>query len=438
LYVPENRAEAGSRVIGVGFARFKARKKTGASPTFHLPGGPGNSYISGLRPGENERRFDMAGPFADVSDVVFVDQRGFSERGGVLKADYKKPALPLDQPGSLARSTEVFAEMARAVVADYGKRKVDLRGYTVLECADDVNDLRQALGYEQITLVGQSFGSQWSFALMRRHPQIVARALLSGVEPLDNGYDMRSHVWASIQRAWWEAEQDPRLKPYLPGGGLTAATRQVLERLRKSPAEVRLAGGVAVTLGPEDFQEELLGLSIDNGPARLLAIYHERYDAWARSVLDRRRNFDFPLIGPLIDTSLGVTPRRKYLLRNDPATEFLGQWNFDAYLATADIWPTADVGDEFRTEQINQTPVVFVHGTWDTQTPLENALGIAPYFPNGRLLIVERGRHAAIKQVLDRTPELFEFLRTGSMQKVPARISLPAPTFAVPDFPAPR
>src|SRR4051812_11489936 len=41
LYVPENRAVPNSRLIGVGFARFKATKDTGAPPTFHLPGGPG-------------------------------------------------------------------------------------------------------------------------------------------------------------------------------------------------------------------------------------------------------------------------------------------------------------------------------------------------------------------------------------------------------------
>lgn len=440
LYVLENRSDPSSRVIGVGFARFKSRKATDAPPTFHLPGGPGNSYISGLKPGENQRRLDMVGPFGDMGDVVFVDQRGFSERGGVLRTDYKTPALPLDQAGSLERSTAAFAELARSVVAGYRERGVDMRGYTVLECADDVNDLRKALGYEQITLVGQSFGSQWSFAIMRRHPQIVARALLSGVEPLDCGYDMPSHILASIQRAWWEAEQDPRLTPYLPAGGLMSAARQVLERLRKSPIQVRLQDGPTVTLGPEDFQEEFLTLSNDSGPARLLSIYHEHYEAWAQSVLASRqsRNVEFPLIGPLIDTSLGVTPRRKYLLRHDPAAEFLGHWNFDAYLATADIWPSLDVGDEFRTEQISQTPVVFVHGTWDTQTPLENALQITPFFPNGRLMIVERGRHAAIKQVLDRAPELFEFLRTGDTVKLPARISLPPTSFAVPSFAPPR
>ena len=90
----------------------------------------------------------------------------------------------------------------------------------------------------------------------------------------------------------------------------------------------------------------------------------------ARSALDFRqpRDAEEAIIGPLIDTSLGVTPRREYLLRNDPAVALLGQWDFDSYLATADIWPSKDVGDEFRNEIISQIPVVFVEGDWDTST----------------------------------------------------------------------
>ena len=45
LYVPENRNDPKSRVIGVGFARFRALQASGAPPTFHLPGGPGLGVV---------------------------------------------------------------------------------------------------------------------------------------------------------------------------------------------------------------------------------------------------------------------------------------------------------------------------------------------------------------------------------------------------------
>jgi pimeloyl-ACP methyl ester carboxylesterase len=444
IYVPENRDDSKSRIIGVGFARFKAVKPSGAPPTFHLPGGPGNSFLVSLRNSGPSNLARYVDRFRQVSDVVLVDQRGYSDRGEVLK--YKLlPPQALDQPASLARYTAGYVEAARAAVSEFAKKGVDLAGYTVKECADDVNDLRKALAYERITLVGVSFGSQWSFAVMRRHPGIVERALLGGVEPLNCGYDMPSHVLAAVQRQWCEAEQDKRLQRYLPPGGLMAAARRVLERLQHEPLQVEVKEGptgkrLTVRLGPEDFSKHFLTLAAN--PSLLLSLYHERYDAAARAVIvDRRGQRELPLIGPLIDTSLGVTRPREYLLRTDPASELLGIWNFDSYLATADVWPSPDVGDDFRREVRSDIPVVFVQGDWDTSTPIENLLDVAPYFPKGRILVVEHGGHNALSEFFrqrnDVAAGLIEFVKTGTADRLPARVSLPAPKFAVPDFPPP-
>ncbi len=450
LHVPENRAEPKSRIIGVGFARFKAAERGDTPPMFMLPGGPGGSYLSDLKPGSLHKSglLKMVAEQRSFGDVVLVDQRGHSERGDVLTFKHRSASLPFDEPVTIERSTSAFAETARAAVAEFATRGIDLRGYTVKECADDVNDLRKALGYQQISLVGGSFGSQWSFAVMRRHPDIVARALLTGVEPIDHGYDMPSHVMAAVQRMWREAEEDPGLKPHLPPGGLMAAAREVLRRLENKPITVPLKGvkdpktgeAATIVLGPEEFQRDAF-LRGSAGPAFVLSLLHENYDSWAfeASVRRRSRMTEMPLIGPLIDTSLGVTPKREYLLRNDPATAFLGQWNFYSYLVTADIWPTADVGDDFRTDVVTPIPVVFVHGDWDTQTPIENTLQIAPFFPKSHVVIVEHGGHGAMNQVAQHQPNvmaaLMSFLKTGDASKLPTRVTVPVPKFNVPSFP---
>ena len=449
LYVPENRCDPKARIIGIGFARFRPAHPTGVPPTFHLIGGPGASFLEGLRPGANKQRMPGIDLYRGIGDVVFIDQRGYSERGDVLKFRYRRTGQPLDQPLSIARETADYARMAKAAVDEFTQKGFDLRGYDVKECADDVNDLRKTLGYDQIILVGQSFGSQWGFAVMRRHPETVARALLMGVEPLDFGYDMPSHVLAAVQRMWWEAEKDPQLKPYLPTGGLMAAAREILRRLERAPVGVRVKNGktgevVTITLGKEDFQRTL---NVEKGgtePAFVLSVYYEHYDDLAQSALISRHAHEVEevIIGPLIDTSLGVSPRREYLLRGDPATEFLGEWDFDSYLKTARIWPSEDVGDEFRNEIVNEIPVVFVEGDWDTSTPIENTFSVAPYFLNGRVVIVERGKHFALKQLVEDAPAvvtaLMEFVRTGNTAKLPPRITLSAPKFQAPKFPPPN
>src|SRR4030095_1587749 len=442
LYVPENRSDPKARIIGIGFARFRPPHSTGVPPTFHLDGGPGASFLEGLKPGNNKQPMPGIDLYRNIGDVVFIDQRGYSERGDVLKFKYRTTGHPLDQPLSITRESAAYAAMSRAAVDAFSQKGFDLRGYDIKECADDVNDLRKALGYDQIILVGQSFGSQWSLAVMPRHPEIVERALLMGVEPLDFGYDMPSHVLAAVQRMWWEAGRDPKLKPYLPTGGLMAAAREVLRRLEKAPVQVKVKNEktgetITITLGKEDFQRSFATERGGDQPAFVLSLYYGHYDDWARSALTFReaREAEEVIIGPLIDTSLGVTPRREYLLRTDPAMEFLGQWDSRSYLETAEIWPSKDVGDDFRNEIVNHIPVVFVEGDWDTSTPIENTLRVAPFFLNGRVLIVEHGKHSALKRIVEDAPgiitALMEFVRTGNAAKLPTRMTLPVPTVEV-------
>lgn len=451
LHVPENRQDPASRVIPVAFVRVKAIAPTGAPPTIHLPGGPGNSYVRAL----NAHRADEAARVAPAayvddialyrqhSDVIFLDQRGFSEAAGhVLTYEHRTKAYPPDEPGTLARDTAEFVEGARAAVAAFGAKGVDLRGYTVHECAADVNDLRRALGYDKVVLVGQSFGGQWTFATMRLFPEIVARAVISGVEPLDLSYDMPSHVYAAMRRMWQTAERDPRFAPYLPEGGIDAALRAVVARLERGPIKATLKdpeGGadVTMTLGRDDFEPD------PADPAAILALYHGSYEAWARRVLVRRRprTMSVPIIGPLIDTALAVTPARRQLLRTDPAIALLGAWNFDAYMATEAIWPTADAGDAFRTEVPQTIPVLFVQGTWDTSTPMENLVQVLPHFVNSRTILVDQGEHGAFARVRRTLPAataaILEFVRSGRTAGLPTSVTVAAREFPAPDFPVP-
>ena len=449
LSVHENRADPNSRIIRVGFARFRSTGPADGPPSFHLPGGPGSSYVAWLSDGQAlsiRRVTRMLLPFRAAGDVVLIDQRGFSTRGEKLTYLERPTPAPLDRPATLEAETQAQVAAIRLGLAAYPHK--DLSGYTIAACADDVDDLRQALGYSKIVLVGQSFGSQWSLAVMRRHPDIVARAILSGVEPLNNHYDMPSHIFASLQRLAWEADADPRLAPWLPPGGVMAALRSVRARLARAPVRVPLIDKASgrrqvVVVGLGDFQQELLSPPAE-WPAVILSLYHGHYEGLAHEALEERARSTHPdaLIGPLIDTSIGVTPLRRHLLRSDPGIEFLGGWNFEGYLAATPYMPTPDMGDDFRTPVRNPTPVLFVHGDWDISTPIENSLGLMPYFPNSHLLQVHRGGHIARADLFDRGAEvagaIVTFARTGSFADLPDVVSLPAPVFDLPAHPPGR
>ncbi|QSQ27975.1 alpha/beta fold hydrolase [Pyxidicoccus parkwayensis] len=445
LFVPENRAAPRSRLIGVGFARIRAASPTAGPPVFLLPGGPGASALNAFTDSDAASQRQLANfvRFSAAGDLVVLDQRGYSKRGEVLEA--AAPEQPLEQPRTLAADAADMVKVAKAAIAAHPDK--DLAGYTIIQCAEDVNDLRRALGYEQISLYGNSFGSQWSFAVMRLHPEIVARAQLGGVEPLDYAYDMPSHVLAALQRIAWDADRDPGLAPYLPKGGVMEALRVVRDRFASGPIKVRGKDETTgkprtVALGLQDLQDSLL-MSPDVWPAFVLSLYYRHYDDWARQVIKQRTNPAQPvkLIGPLIDSSLGVSSAREHLLRTDPGTAFIGMGNFDSNIASAPIWPGPDAGDAFRLAVPSSIPVLFLHGDWDTSTPIENTLNILPYFPNGRAILVHRGTHGLRPDLREQHPEVWaqtiEFLRTGDTRNLPVSVTLRAPVFQRPSFPAP-
>lgn len=441
IYVPENRDRPDSRLIAVRYLRIKGTSPGKAPPVFMLPGGPGDSYIepftkSGLGWfGASRQRSDVL-RFRRAGDVVVMDQRGAAGASERLGFNYNPDGQPLDRPASLDDELQAAPSVIRRALARYPDH--DLAGYTVVQCAEDLDDLRAALGYDRINLFGLSYGSQWSFAAMRLHPETVSRVLLSGVEPLDNSYDMPSHVWAALMRIAAEAEADPRLRAALPRGGLRQAIDEILARLEKASVTVPLESGEQIVLGPEDFKLNLVARPSE-WPARIIAIHQGRYDAWAEEVAASRRPLKgapAALIGPLIDTSLNVSKRRGELLANDPAVRYLGSWGFAPSMATASLWPTPDVGDALRLPVQNPTPVVFLHGDWDTSTPVENSQEMQRYFPNSRLVVVRRGGHGAIYELADQNPALLDkfldYLRTGDMAGLPTEVVLAPPKFAAP------
>lgn len=445
LYVPENRQSPTSRLIGVGFARLKAKTSTGAPPVFWLPGGPGLSVLDALDSQSPSARARLASwlTYASVGDLVVIEQRGYTVRGEKLVIT--APAQPLDRPSSTEADIANMTALAKAAVAENPDK--DLAGYTIAACAEDVNDLRRALGYDRISLFGGSFGSQWSFAVMRLHPETVARAVLSAVEPLDYGYDMPSQVFASMQRIAFDADKDAGLAPYLPKGGLIEAIRTLEQRFARAPVRLKVSGAdgsqQSVVLGLPDFQAALLEEASDaeTWPAFVLSQYYGHHEEWAREVIKNRGPQSVKLIGPLIDTSLGATPQREYLLRNDTGIAMLGAYGFASYIASAKDWPTPDMGDAFRAFARSDIPVLLVHGDWDTSTPIENMLTQLAYFPHGHGIVVHRGGHDGTFYQLRNDPAtksaVYAFLRTGDLKGLPSEVALPPPTFKVPGFPPP-
>lgn len=447
IFVPVNRSDPETKVTGLEVYRFRASEKAtpGAPAIFFLHGGP--SFM-GLEeelsePGGFEERW---GPFTDVADVVVISQRGIGPSKPTTWIDLTSQPNPLDQ--DVDEQSEV-AEFKRLLARErdaWLDQGLDLAGFTILEAAADVDEVRRAFGYDKITLWGGSFGSHWGMAVMRYYPETVERAILRGMEGPDHTYDHPGHIWNVYRRVAEEAEAAPELSGMIPEGGLVQAAATVLDRLAADPFSVtvfdpRAQEAVDVLFSKSSPAGERLARgysgSLEAWPADIITMYRgdftEAAEAAVRSRADQGRSYRTASYF-MLDCGSGITPGRLAEYEADPAVDLIGMLN-QGYLAGCSEWDS-DLGNDFRQNFETDIPTVIVHGTWDTSTPYENALELVPFFTQSKFIPVIRGPHGSINaarqasEVFDR--EIFRFAATGDWSGLPDQVEIPEPEWVVP------
>lgn len=165
-------------------------------PLVVLAGGPGQGGEV-LLPS-----FVGSGPLSQAAllerqDVILLDQRGtgFSRPALTCPGDLAVVGLPdsaTPEAGATPEAEPVApvvevpdAEFAANCRDELETAGVDLQAYNTDENAADVNDLRAALGYDQVDLYGISYGSRLALEVLRDFPEAVRGAVLSSPFPPD-------------------------------------------------------------------------------------------------------------------------------------------------------------------------------------------------------------------------------------------------------------
>lgn len=248
LTVPENRSAADSRMIRLPVIIFRSRAAQPASdPVVFLTGGPGNSALAGQRSGKSN-------PFLDARDQVLLEPRG---------ARLSQPALECPDINALkgeisaGRTRGDAAEAALVAAAATCRTRleaagVDLNGYTSAEAADDIEDLRVALGYSRLNLYALSYGTRLALMVARRHPASVRAMVLDSALPSEVNYDetASANTWRALNAVFDGCAVDPACAKAWPNPradfqALVAKTDK--ERLPFSLADPSIdAGGAQV------------------------------------------------------------------------------------------------------------------------------------------------------------------------------------------------
>lgn len=446
IRVPFLREQSSPKTWDVEFVRFKrvGSANPDTPPLFILRGGPGSESATQLL--EDPSYFEyFLEHYTRITDIVIPGQRGF-QTSGATPCDPMQALSPEE-----ALNDDIRIPALQSALSDCRQRWEselgDLSGFNVVEMASDVSDIARSLGYHQIQLMGQSFGSHWGMEVIRQHPKLIARATLSGLEGPDHTYDMPAHVAATLGRIAQAAETSPELKPLIPEGGLIAAYQKLIEKAEQNPIPVSINQNdkeVSVLMDGDAFRLVARGYSRGTAwrflmpawPTDILNMLNGSYEGAARRVLRVHTNTNLDDAAYYqVDCASGISESRGAMLRSDPGANTVGRLG-DYYDTVCAAWD-ADLGEGFRTPFTSNVPTVLVHGNWDTSTPYDNALEVRTFFTNHRFVHVESGSHGAFREAQEDVEgfreQIHEWLRTGNYENVPEYVELPPLPWRAPE-----
>ncbi len=168
----EDRAKQSGRKIALHLAVIPALAPSPEpDPFVMLAGGPGQAATEAIA--------KVLPAFERISrrrDIVLVDQRG-TGRSNPLDCETEDAHASLDEQLS---SEQMDPEAIARCVKGYD---ADVRLYTTPVAMDDLDEVREALGYEKVNLWGGSYGTRAALVYLRQHGDRVRSVVLDGVAP---------------------------------------------------------------------------------------------------------------------------------------------------------------------------------------------------------------------------------------------------------------
>lgn len=391
----ENRVARSGRTIGLNVVLLKAMGPTRRSdPVVYLTGGPGQDATSLARSlaGSTPRR---------TRDILLVDQRGTGRSNGLFCGpEPTAPASAFMATMDTARAHRCASELSSGA---------DLRHYLTPYAMDDLDDLRAALGYEKLNLLGTSYGTRAALVYLRRHGDHVRSVTLQGAtamsHPMPAGFaraaqDALEGVFrdCAADTACAKAFPDLRRDYRRAVSAIEAGSREYTVR------DPRSGSTVTVKLTVRDFAEALRAMLYAPATARPVPLFLHKaattgeYQPFAEFQL--RRNIG--LTQGLAEGMYFAVTCTEDVARTDTATAyaaghgtFLADRRARAHIDSCRGWPRGELPAGFGEEVASDVPVLIITGQYDPATPPRDARAAASRLTNARVVIVPHGGHSA-------------------------------------------
>ena len=433
LIVRENRQKPNSNLIELVFVRLKSTTDKPGYPTVYLDGGPGSSAIGIANVPDYMNAFQK---LRDVGDVILLDQRGVGRSKPNLTY-LASESLPLDVFADRDVALRAFKERAKAGADHFRSQGVDILAYNSIESANDVEDLRKALGAEKLNLVGFSYGTHLGLACIRYHGKNLNRVVLIGTEGPDHTDKLPSTSDASIRRLSALVAKDPELGPKMPD--LTGTLKRTLDRLEKEPVTVTITD--QRTRKPVDVKVGKIGLQFlimrdlgDTNDLPIFPLWFYTMDKGDYSILKRfveRRYNQFgagiSVMTLVMDISSGVSKARKQQIQKEARTALLGDIVNFPVSDMGDVFGNPDLGDAYRSPIKTAVPTLFVSGVLDNNTQPFQADEVRKTFRNSTHIVIDNAGHESMVVDPQVQQMMVQYLRGEDVSKT--KIVLPALKF---------
>jgi pimeloyl-ACP methyl ester carboxylesterase len=396
----ENRETRQGRKIGLNIVILPALgPDKQPDPVFELAGGPGQgtASIAPIYTGSLLRR---------NRDFVLVDQRGTGRSNPLDCTLFGDPSdLRLAARSSFPVDTIKECRAKLETIAD-------LTQYTTAAFADDLNEIRQWLGYAKINLIGGSYGTRMAQVYWRRHPETVRSVVLIAVAPVDMYIPLR-HAYAG-QRALdlllAECASQPECKTAFPdtkaelkalkdridkGVTVTVTNRQTGEK-----QEVRPVWGVVA----EGIRFLMYGPEVENLPLQIHKAAQGDLAPLVQMAIENGVDIDAALATGLeysVTCAEDLPFITEEMARKETAGTLLGDFRVRQQKAACEVWPRGKVPADIHELVHSDVPVLLISGERDSVTPPEYAEHASLYMTNRLHVIIRRGSHGGAGECTD-------------------------------------
>jgi pimeloyl-ACP methyl ester carboxylesterase len=242
LTVPENRSRPTGRTISLSVAIVPAdAKPPKPDPIVWLAGGPGDDAIIeielALRANKIETHLNRD------RDVIFMSQRGtYTAQPSLTCLEVDRfPAETLDKPFDAPDTGIAFAKATAECRFRLDALGAELSAYNTIESAQDLADLRIALGIAEWNVFGISYGTDLALTYMRLHPEGLRAVGIDGIfpPPLAGGVAAWTSAGEGINAVFRACSAQTRCRERY--GDIGATFRSLVEHFEQNPQTVQVS-----------------------------------------------------------------------------------------------------------------------------------------------------------------------------------------------------